>query len=80
MALEYYFKDNGTYPIQLDELVPKYIVKIENPTVGNFTWIYENYKQTTEIENGYTLMVHGKYKDSSPVMWRDTLEWYVDTR
>ncbi len=35
-ALEKYYNDNGFYPQELDELVPKYLQKIENTGLFNF--------------------------------------------
>lgn len=35
-ALETYYNDNGFYPQELDELVPKYLPKIENTGLFNF--------------------------------------------
>ncbi|MBO4440016.1 MAG: hypothetical protein J5798_11780 [Spirochaetaceae bacterium] len=60
-ALETYYNDNGFYPQELDELVPKYLPKIENTGLFNFfmkpvSFIYRpefSYVQFSQYYNLY---------------------------
>ena len=36
-AVESYHRDNGTYPEQLENLVPKYLQKLPQTQMGNYT-------------------------------------------
>ncbi|MBO4728067.1 MAG: hypothetical protein J5631_06600 [Spirochaetaceae bacterium] len=47
-ALETYYNDNGFYPQELDELVPKYLPKIENTGLFNFFVIPVNFEYSPE--------------------------------
>jgi hypothetical protein len=77
-ALDKYYQHHDTYPSSLNELVPEYLLKLDNPTVGNYKW---EYTEHINIEsNSYTLMVYGRDRDLSPVLYRDKNEWYMDTR
>ncbi len=52
-AIEQYRVDTGLYPVSLDQLMPKYLPKIEPPVAGRCVW---QYKQDTRL--GFTLGYH----------------------
>src|SRR5262245_51261638 len=39
-ALNNYYSDHGKFPQNLQELVPKYLARLEPPTAGNCQWVY----------------------------------------
>lgn len=51
-ALEKYHADNGRYPKNLDELVPKYLQEMPLPTWGLREWFYQL------SDSGYILRVN----------------------
>jgi hypothetical protein len=47
-AIEEYHADNGKYPDELNQLVPKYMVKIPDHRVGTKKWKYNRYTKSEE--------------------------------
>lgn len=75
-GLEKYRIDFGSYPNNLNDLVPKYISSIEQPTVGKKIWEY------TKVNNThYVLSFHG-VKPNDPSSWIITGQnkWSYDTK
>ena len=86
-AIEKYKKDNGKYPENLSDLVPKYIPSIKNPNLGVKKWKYvrffgdkryapnlrgEGYELTVfERDDSYECIFFTKYPSGKEI-------WYVD--
>jgi len=51
-ALKQYYKDNNSYPDNLDQLVPKYYTKSPTDTVTNASYTYA---KSADSETGYTI-------------------------
>jgi type II secretory pathway pseudopilin PulG len=52
-ALEQFAADHGTYPKELDDLVPDYLSKIPRPTVGTRRWEYSGGEQSFSLLFGW---------------------------
>ncbi len=76
-AIEKFHADNKQYPPTLDQLLPKYLSKIDPPIAGNGKWIY-----TDNGGGGYFLGFGGDNRDGDPLSYRaNTLNgWVIDTR
>ncbi len=76
-ALEAYHADNNEYPVSLDELVPRYLDKVERPTWGLRVWEYSLMHLNRQE---YELAV-GANRDYYPVLFYTSKgrRWYYDT-
>ncbi|MBR4826193.1 MAG: hypothetical protein IKZ86_15480 [Spirochaetaceae bacterium] len=64
-ALEEYYKDNGYYPQELDEIVPKYLPEIEE--TGIYDWfvvpsLFEYEAEPVKYRPGYFLISYPDYE------------------
>lgn len=75
-ALEEYRDKHQSYPAQLDDLVPDFIVRIDPPIIGNGRWIYQNIDAGREfsIESDCDLLETSISRSSS---WD---QWLIDTK
>jgi len=74
VAIETFHRDNGSYPISLESLLPRYVSSIPQPAWGVGTWTY----RPTGAE--YLLVVHenSEYKYPSIVYESRLQRWTVD--
>ena len=75
-ALEEYRTQNGSYPTDLQTLVPAWLPKIPQPTVGQKRWKYEVFK------NGASYSISVQISSSSDPLLQATSEsgWTLDTK
>lgn len=77
VALDKFEKTEGHFPINLDELVPNYIKKIEPPLAGNGRWSYRLYKNGEVFE----LSFEGDSPSEPTSSYRSSSKgWYLDTK
>ncbi len=85
-ALEEYYKDNGFYPQELDELVPKYLLEIEEP--GFVITVRPEFQYKAEplkYRNGYFKISYpdyekGKVKEEDRLGYATYYSCYYDSR
>ena len=66
IALEQFKSDQGEYPQSLAELIPDYLVEIEQPIAGTQPWQYK--RNTDGTGTGFSL-AFGDGSDFEPVSW-----------
>jgi len=74
-ALQQYRDRMGSYPKDLQSLIPDYLDKIPEPTVGKKMWRYKTYQQHSD----YLLSVVPR-SDSEPELHADPTGWTYDTK
>jgi hypothetical protein len=74
-ALEQYRSRTGTFPRELQSLVPTYIDTIPKPRVGRKVWKYETYQGDSD----YLLSV-AIQSQSEPELHADQIGWTYDTK
>ena len=76
-AVRQYHEENKQYPDTLESLVPRYLAKIDSPTVGDEVWMYLPHSPS----GTYALKVrsHSKY---DPVLYYSSGDnaWHMDTK
>lgn len=79
-ALETYYNDNGFYPQKLDELVPKYLPKIENTGFFDFFMRPRRYIYRPEFSYVQFSLYYNLYFTSFYFIIFDTDFWYSSER
>jgi hypothetical protein len=74
-ALQQYRNRMDSYPKDLQSLIPDYLDKIPEPTVGKKMWVYKTYQQRSD----YLLSVVTR-SDSEPELHADPIGWTYDTK
>lgn len=76
-ALEAYHAEHGTYPEQLEELVPARLPSLEQPTWGLGRWRYRRYTpadihESADTTNVYFQLSVAADESGYPVLYYDT--------
>jgi hypothetical protein len=74
-ALQQYRDRMDSYPKDLQSLIPDYLDKIPEPTVGKKMWTYKTYQQRSD----YLLSVLTR-SESEPELHADPIGWTYDTK
>jgi|GEM_PF-5101284 len=80
-ALKQYYERLGSYPSQLDELVPGEISAIPQPTVGKKQWEYRTWPEGG-IRQFYRLTAVTGWFRGDADLWADSKheDWWYDTK
>lgn len=74
-GLAAYHADHGSYPSEIDGLVPKYLIAIPRPRAGDKKWRYRR------TDDGAAFRLSFAFDDGEyPICWYDSAvaKWYED--